>query len=74
MADIHRADDRIRRLATLALAVVLLGGAVLSVQFEAWLVDVRGMPAESARESLTKVFSWCMGIGTVAIALAGCHF
>lgn len=74
MADIQRADDRIRRLTILALAVVLLGGAVLSVQFEAWLADVRNMPVEVAREFLTRVFSWCVGIGTVAIALAGCHF
>jgi len=74
MADIQRADDRIRRLTVLALAVVLLGGAVLSVQFEAWLADVRSMPVEVARDSRTRVFSWCVGIGTVAIALAGCHF
>jgi uncharacterized membrane protein YidH (DUF202 family) len=74
MAEVQRADVRIRRLAILALAVALLGGAVLSVQFESWLTDVQHMPVEVARESLTRVFSWCVGIGTVAIALAGCHF
>lgn len=74
MAEVQRADVRIRKLAILALAVALLGGAVLSFQFESWLTDVRHMPIEVARESLTRVFSWCMGIGTVAIALAGCHF
>jgi len=74
MAEIQRADDRNRRLAILALAVVLLGGVLLSVQFESWLTDVRHRPVEVARESLTRVFRWCVRIGTVTIALAGCHF
>jgi hypothetical protein len=73
MADIQRADDRIRKLAILALAVVLLGGAVLSVQFESWLIDVRSMPVESSRESFTRVFSWSVGMGTMVIILGGCH-
>ncbi|MDH4087348.1 MAG: hypothetical protein OEV27_05405 [Nitrospira sp.] len=74
MADIHRADSRSRKFAILALAGILFGGVVLSVQFESWMEDVRSMPVEAARESLTTVFSWSVGIGTVAIALAGCHF
>lgn len=74
MADIQRADSRSRKLAILALVMVLLGGAVLLVQFESWLTDVRGMPVEAARESLITVSSWSVGIGTVAICLAGCHF
>ena len=73
MAEIQRADQQSRKLAILALVVLLLGGAVLSVEFEALLTEVRRMPVESARESLTTVFSWSVGIGTVAIALAGCH-
>ncbi len=73
MAEIQRADQQSRKLAILALVVLLLGGAVLSIQFESWLTEVRRMPVESARESLTTVFSWSVGIGTVAIALAGCH-
>ena len=74
MAEIQRADSHSRKLAILALVFALLGGVALLVQFESWLADVRSMPVETARESLTTVFSWCVGIGTVAIALAGCHF
>lgn len=74
MAEIQRADDHCRKLAILALVVVLLGGAVLSVQFESWLTEVRRLPVEAARESHMTVFSWSMGIGTVAICLTGCHF
>jgi hypothetical protein len=73
MADIQRADSRSRKFAILALAGILFGGVVLSVQFESWMEDVRSMPVEVARESLTTVFSWSVGIGTVAIALAGSH-
>ena len=47
---------------------------MLSVQFESWFANVRSMPVEAARESLTLGFSWSVGIGTVVIALAGCHF
>ncbi len=53
--------------------VLLLGGAVLSIQFESWLTEVRRMPDEAARKFLSTIFSWSVGIGTVAIALAGCH-
>jgi len=74
MADIQRADSRSRKFAILALAGILFGGVVLSVQFESWIEDVRSVPVEAARESLTTVFSWSVGIGTVVIALAGCHF
>jgi protein-S-isoprenylcysteine O-methyltransferase Ste14 len=74
MADIQRADSRSRKFAILALAGILFGGAVLSVQFESWIEDVRSVPVEAARESLTTVFSWSVGIGMVVIALAGCHF
>jgi hypothetical protein len=74
MADIQRADSRSRKFALLALAGILFGGVVLSVQFESWIEDVRSMPVEAARESLTTVFSWSVGIATIAIALAGCHF
>jgi hypothetical protein len=73
MAEIQRADDHGRKLAIIALAVLLLGGAVLSIQFESWLTEVRRMPVESARKSLMTAFSWSVGIGTVAICLAGCH-
>lgn len=74
MADIQRADGRSRKFAIFAFAGILFGGVVLSVQFESWMEDVRSMPVEAARESLTTVFSWSVGIGTVVIALAGCHF
>ena len=74
MAEIQRADAYYRKLAILALAALLLGGAVFLVQFESWMEDVRSMPVEAARESLTTVFGWSVGIGTVAICLAGCHF
>ncbi len=74
MAEIQRGDAHNRKVAILALVMVLLGGAVLLVQFESWLTAVRGMPNEAARESLTTVFRWSVGIGTVVIALAGCHF
>ena len=74
MADIQRADSRRRKFAIFTLVVVFLGGAVLLVQFESWLTDVRSMPDEAARESLITVFSWSVGIGMVAICLAGCHF
>jgi protein-S-isoprenylcysteine O-methyltransferase Ste14 len=73
MAEIQRADAYYRKLAILALAALLLGGAVFLVQFESWIEDVRSMPVEAARESLTTVFSWSVGMGTVVISLAGCH-
>ncbi|MGQ0554522.1 MAG: hypothetical protein ACT4PN_01065 [Nitrospiraceae bacterium] len=74
MADIQRADRRSRKFAILALAGILFGGVVLSVQFESWMDNMRSMPVEAARESLMTVFSWSVGIGTVAICLTGCHF
>jgi protein-S-isoprenylcysteine O-methyltransferase Ste14 len=74
MADIQRADSRSRKFAILALAGILFGGVVLSIQFESWIEDVRRMPVEAARESLTTVFSWSVGISILAISLAGCHF
>lgn len=74
MADIQRADSRSRKFAILALAGILFGGVVLSVQFESWIEDVRSMPVAAARGSLTTAFSWSVGIGTIAISLAGCHF
>jgi len=74
MADIQRADSRSRKFAILALAGILFGGVVLSVQFESWIEDVRSMPVEAAREFLTRVLSWSVGIGTVAIAVVGCYF
>lgn len=74
MADIQRADDHYRKLALFTLAGILFGGVLLSIQFESWIEDVRRMPVEAARESLTTVFSWSVGIGMVAITLTGCHF
>ncbi len=74
MADIQRADDHYRKLVIFALAGILFGGVLLSIQFESWIEDVRSMPVEAARESLTAVFSWSIGIGIVAIAVTGCHF
>jgi len=74
MADIQRADDHYRKLVIFALAGILSGGVLLSVQFESWIEDVRSMPVEAARESLTRVLSWSAGIGTVAIAVVGCYF
>lgn len=73
MAEIQRADDRSRRLAILAVVIVSLGGVALAVQFEVWLAAVRDMPTEVARESLISVFCWGVGIGSLAIFLAGCH-
>jgi hypothetical protein len=39
MAEIQRADKQSLKLAILALVMLLLGGVVLSVQFEAWLAE-----------------------------------
>ena len=74
MAEIQRADDRSRKLASFALTGISPGGVMFLVQFESWLADVRSMPVEVARESLTTVFTWSVVIGTLAIGLAGCHF
>ena len=74
MPEIQRADGHCRKLAILALMIVLLGGVLLSVQFEAWLTDVRRMPVEAARESLSMVFSWSVGMVSGGIALLGCYF
>lgn len=73
MAEIQRADRRSRTFAILALLIVLVGGIVFLAQFESWLIELRGMPDEAAKGALTVVFGWSVGIGTVAVALAGCH-
>lgn len=66
MAEIQRADDHSRRRVIVVLIVTSLGGVVLLVQLESWLTAVREMPTEAAQESLTRVFSWCVGIGSLA--------
>ncbi len=74
MVEIQQADARSRKVAILVLIAVLICGAVLVIVFEDWLVQVRSMPVEAARESLTAVFRWSVGMGAVAVSLAGCHF
>lgn len=74
MAKIHQANIRGRQLAILAALVVLMGGAVLVTVFKDWMAGVRGMSADAAQESLTTVFGWCVGIGTGAMFLTGCHY
>ncbi|MFO0699043.1 MAG: hypothetical protein U0236_07425 [Nitrospira sp.] len=73
MAEIQRADDHSRRRVIVVLIVTSLGGVVLLVQLESWLTAVREMPTEAAQESLTRVFSWCVGIGSLAPLLTGCR-
>lgn len=73
MAAIQRADRRSRTFAILGLAAAGLAGAMLLVQFESWLTEVRGLPVEAAYESLTWGFSWCIGMGSVLLTAAGCY-
>lgn len=73
MAEIQRADDRSRRLAIVVLIVVLIGGVALWMVAEECMVKVRSLPVDVAKQSLSMVFSLCMGIMTVCVCLAGWH-
>ncbi|OQW33392.1 MAG: hypothetical protein A4E19_02995 [Nitrospira sp. SG-bin1] len=73
MAEIQRADDRRRRLAIVVLIVVLIGGVALWMVAEEWKAEVRSLPVDAAKQSLSIVFSLCMGIMTVCVCLAGWH-
>ncbi len=73
MAEIQRADDRRRRFVILVLIMVLVGGVVLWMVAEKWMAEVRSLPVDAARQSVSMVFSLCMGIMTVCVCLAGWH-
>lgn len=73
MAEIQRADDRSRRFAIGVLIMVLIGGFALWMAFEEWMVEVRSLPVDSAKQSLSMVFSMCISIMTVCVCIAGWH-
>lgn len=73
MAEIQRADDRSRRLAIVALIMVMSGGVVLWGVFEDWMTEVRSLPVETAKQSLSRVFLLCMGIMIVCVCIVGWH-
>lgn len=73
MAEIQRADARRRRLVILVLVVMLIGSAALWMVFEGWMVEVRGLPVEAARRSLSRVFVLCMGIMIICVGIVGWH-
>jgi hypothetical protein len=74
MAAIQRADARSQKMAILTVIAVLIGGAVLGTVFQGWITVVSGMPLDTAIASLTTAFNWSVGIGTVVLGAAGCHF
>ncbi|MBX3303627.1 MAG: hypothetical protein KF693_15530 [Nitrospira sp.] len=47
MAKLQRAGDQSRKLAIVALIMVLIGGVVLGMVFEEWMAKVRGLPIGS---------------------------
>ncbi|MDR4467825.1 MAG: hypothetical protein MRJ68_05920 [Nitrospira sp.] len=73
MAEIQRADDRSRKLAIVAVILVLIGGVVLWMVFEEWMAEVRSLPVEEAKQSLSRVFLLCMGIMIVCVCIVGWH-
>ena len=73
MAEIQRADDQSRKLAIVAVVMVLIGGVVLWMVFEEWMAEVRGLPVEAARQSLSRVFVLCMGIMIVCVCVVSWH-
>ena len=73
MADIQRADDHSRRFAIVVLIMMLIGGVALWVVCEEWIIEVRGLPVDAAKQSLSRVFSLCVGVMAVCVGSAGWH-
>jgi hypothetical protein len=71
VADIQRADERSRKLVIVALIVVTVGGVVLWGVFEDWMIAVRSLPVEEAKQSLSKVFLLCIGIMILGVCVIG---
>lgn len=70
MAEIQRADDRSRRFAIVVLIVVLIGGVALWMVFEEWMAEVRSLPVDAAKQSLSVVVSVCTGIMTLCVCVS----
>jgi hypothetical protein len=73
MAEIQRADARRRRLVILVLVVMLIGSAALWMVFEGWMVEVRSLPVEAARQSVSRVFVLYMSIMIICVGIVGWH-
>jgi hypothetical protein len=73
MAETQRADDRSQKVAIVVLIVILISGGSLWMVFEEWMAEVRSLPVEAARESLSRVFSLCMGIMVVFVCVVSWH-
>ena len=71
MAEIQRADDHCRRFTIVVLIMVLIGGVAIWAVFEEWMIEVRSLPAEAARQSLSMVFWLCVGVMGVCVWIAG---
>ena len=73
MAEIQRADDQSRRWAIVAVIMVLIGGVVLWMVSEEWMAEVRGLPVEAAKQSLSRVFLLCIGIMIICLGVVSWH-
>lgn len=73
MAEIQRADEQSRKLAIVALIMVLIGGVVLWMVFDEWMAELRDSPIEEAKQSLSRAFLLCMGIMIVCVCIVGWH-
>lgn len=74
MAEIQRADEQSRRLAIGALIVVVIGGVAFGMVSEEWIAQVRSLPVEEAKQSLSRVFVLCMGMLILSVCLVAGHF
>lgn len=73
MAETHRADHQSRKLAIVAVIMVLIGGLVLWMVFDEWMAEVRSLPIEAAKQSLSRVYVLCMGIMILCVCVVGWH-
>lgn len=73
MAEIQRADDRSRKAAIVVLVLVLISGVALWMVFEQWMAEVRSLPVQAAKDSLSRVFALCMGIMVVCVCVVSWH-
>jgi hypothetical protein len=73
MAETQRADGRSRKVTIVVLVVILISGGALWMVFEVWMAEVRSLSIEAAKESLSRVFSLCMGIMVVCVCVVSWH-
>lgn len=73
MAEIQRADDQSRKFAIVAVIMLLIGGVVFWMVFDEWMSELRDLPIEEAKQSLSRAFLLCMGIMIVCVCIVGWH-